>query len=38
MTNLPIITTKTIKAWKSAGLRMYIKKYKDTYIVRVTGQ
>ena len=35
---MPLISLATIKAWQSAGLRVYLRRVKGGYIVRVEGQ
>jgi hypothetical protein len=38
MKQLPEITIEAIRAWRSAGLRVYLTRVKGGYIVRVEGQ
>jgi hypothetical protein len=41
MTNnqvLPLISMGAIAAWRSAGLRVYLRRVKGGYVVRVEGQ
>jgi hypothetical protein len=35
---LPLISMNAIKAWRSAGLRVYLTRVKGGYTVRVEGQ
>jgi len=35
---LPPISMDAIKAWRSAGLRVYLTRVKGGYVVRVEGQ
>jgi hypothetical protein len=35
---LPLISMGAINAWRSAGLRVYLRRVKGGYVVRVEGQ
>ena len=37
-TCLPEVSLATIKAWRSAGLRVYLRRVRGGYVVRVEGQ
>lgn len=36
--NYPSINLEAIRAWQSAGLRVYMRRVKGGYVVRVEGQ